>query len=66
MNPYDLAADTNKQIDANCIDHFRIADVSSLEDLQAPERVQVLNYLRTVRTHIELLEYFVIHDAPKI
>lgn len=64
MNPYDLAATTVNEIDVTVAEEM---GMNVFEGKLDPwDKAQVLNYLRTVRTHIELLEYFVIHDAPNI
>lgn len=62
-NPYALAIDT--------VNHIEAA-LPSLEGYRGPtppdnyndvEKVQILNYLRAVRTHIELLESAIINGT---
>lgn len=64
MNPYDLAAKTTKAIDETVAEEMETNVFEGT--LDSRDKVQVLNYLRTVRTHIELIEYLVTHDATKI
>jgi hypothetical protein len=51
-SPYVLAEDTVNHVTDQC---NRISEIN--KDSSDVERVQVLNYLRTVRTTIELMEY---------
>lgn len=64
LNAYTLAAKTTSDIDI-AVAKLTL-DIDLISEMAPSAKLPILNYLRAVRTHIELIEYLVTNDAPKI
>ena len=61
-DPYELAKETETHIEGNLSCLLPYGFLGTNTDV---EKVRLLNYLRTVRTHIELLEHSIIHPEAQ-